>query len=54
MLNFHWGKAATGKKVLCLCMQGHFGSVWLFVTLYNLRYADDTNLMTKSKKKKTN
>ena len=32
-------------------MQGHFGSVWLFVTLYNLRYADDTTLMTKSKKK---
>ena len=30
-------------------MQGHFGSVWLFVTLYNLRYADDTTLMAESK-----
>ena len=26
-LNFHWGRAATGKKVLCLCVQGRFGSV---------------------------
>ena len=29
MLNSHWGRAATGKKVWPLCVQGHFGSVWL-------------------------
>ena len=27
MLNSHWGRAATGKKVFRLCMQGLFGSV---------------------------
>ena len=32
-LNSHWGRAATGKNVWCLCTQGHFGCVWLFVTL---------------------
>ena len=26
-LNTHWGRAATGKKVLCLCMQGHSSRV---------------------------
>ena len=30
--NSHWGRAATGK-VLCLCVQGSFGCVQLFVTL---------------------
>ena len=29
MLNSHWGRAATGKKVLGLCEQGLFCSVWL-------------------------
>ena len=28
-LNSHWGRATTGKKILHLCMQGHFGSVQL-------------------------
>jgi len=28
-LNSHWGRAATGKKVLHLCSQCHFGRVWL-------------------------
>ena len=28
-LNSHWGTAATGKKVLCLCGQGHSCSVSL-------------------------
>ena len=36
MLNSHWGRAATGKKVLCLCEQDHFGSVQLFATLYTV------------------
>ena len=29
----HWGRAATGKKVLGLFMRGHFGHFQLFVTL---------------------
>ena len=33
-LNSHWGRAATGKKVLGLCVQAHFGHVLLFGTLY--------------------
>ena len=33
MLNSHCGSAATGKKVLNLCIQGHFGSDRLFETL---------------------
>ena len=33
MLNSQWGRAATGKRVLPLCMQGLFGHVLLFVTL---------------------
>ena len=32
-LTFHWGRAATARKVLCLCMQGRFGHVRLFATL---------------------
>jgi len=36
-LNTHWGRAATGKKkVLHLCMQGHFSCVQLFVTLWTV------------------
>ena len=26
-LNSHWGRAATGEKILLLYLQGHFGSV---------------------------
>ena len=37
-LNSHWGRAATGKKVLCLFAQGHFGCVQSFVTLYTVAY----------------
>ena len=33
VLNSHWGRAATGKKVLPLCVQGHFASVRLFAYL---------------------
>ena len=34
MLNSHWDRAAIGKKkVLCLCVWGHFHRVQLFVTL---------------------
>ena len=33
-LDPHWGRTATGKKDLPLCMQGHFGLVQLFVTLW--------------------
>ena len=36
MLNPHWGRAATGKKVLCLCMQGRFSHVQLFATLWTV------------------
>ena len=32
-LGSNWGRAATGKKVLHLCTQGHFGPVQLFATL---------------------
>ena len=32
-LNSHWGRAATGKKVLDLSVQVHFGHVQLFATL---------------------
>ena len=31
-------------------MQGHSGSCWLLVALYNLRYADDTTFMAESEK----
>ena len=31
-------------------MQGHFGSVWLFATLYNFRYVDNTTLIAESEK----
>ena len=33
MLNSHWGRAATGKKVLRLHPQGHFSHVQLFAAL---------------------
>ena len=33
VLNFHWGRAATGKKFLYICMQGHFGRVQQFAIL---------------------
>ena len=33
-LDPHWGRAATGKKDLPLCMQGCFGLVQLFATLW--------------------
>ena len=36
MLNSHWGRAATGKKGLHLCTQGHFSSVRLFATLWTV------------------
>ena len=35
-LNTHWGRAATGKKVLHLYTQGHFSRVQLFVTLWTV------------------
>jgi len=36
-LNFHWDRAATGKKeALFLHTQSHFGCVQLFVTLYGV------------------
>ena len=38
-LNPHWGRAATGKKkkkVLRLRMQGQFGRVQLFATLWTV------------------
>ena len=35
-LNSHSGRAATGKKVLHLCAQGHFGHVKLFATLWTV------------------
>ena len=36
MLNCHWGRTATGKKGLHLCMQGRFASVQLFATLWTV------------------
>ena len=33
MFNSHWGRVATGQKVLHLCVQSPFGSVRLFATL---------------------
>ena len=36
MLNSHWGRAATGKKVLHLGTQGRFGHVQLFMTLWTV------------------
>ena len=36
MLNPHWGRAATGKKVLHLCVQGHLGHVRLFAILWTV------------------
>ena len=33
VLNSHWGRVATGKKVLLFCGQGHFGNVRFFVYL---------------------
>ena len=38
MLNSHWGNADTSKKkkILSLCMQGHFGSVQLFMTRWTV------------------
>ena len=35
-LNSHWGRAATGKKVLHLCIQGRFSCVQLFATLWTV------------------
>ena len=35
-LSSHRGRAATGKKVLCLSMQDLFGHVQLFVTLWTM------------------
>ena len=35
-LNSHWGRAATGKKVLHLCVQDHFGRVQLFAALWTV------------------
>ena len=36
MLNPHWGRAATGKEVLCLCVQGHFGHAQLSASLWTM------------------
>ena len=36
MPNFHWGRADTGKKSLCLCIEGQFGHIQLFVVLWTV------------------
>ena len=35
-LNPHGGRAATGKKVLCLCAQGRFDHVGIFATVWTV------------------
>ena len=34
-LNPHWVRAATGKRVLHLCMQGCFSYIQFLLTLYS-------------------
>ena len=36
MLNSHWGRTATSKKVLHLCKQSHFSSIQIFTSLHTV------------------